>query len=89
MFAMKFHDVIVDLMSMEQRRVLVGMGEDLPVAGKLAPCRFLSLSQNLFGRLPVEANVDLARSLIDPQLSDIDFSCKKTPGARFDAVRPM
>jgi len=87
MSAVKFHDVVVDVMSMEQWRVVVGMGEDLPVAGELPAHRFLSFGEKLSGGLPVKTDVDLASSGIDPQLFDVEFPRKKTRDARFNTVR--
>jgi hypothetical protein len=89
MRAVKFHDVVVDIMSMEQRRVVIGMPKDLPIAGELPAHCFFSLSEKLSGGLPIIADVDLARSLVYPQLFDLEFSRKKPRDALFDTVRAL
>lgn len=89
MCTVKFRDVVVDLMLMEQRRVVVGMREDLPVAGELAAHCFVSLGEKLSGGFAVKADVDLARTLVDAELFDIEFPRKKARDTGFNAARAL
>lgn len=89
MGAMKFRDVIVEMMSMKQARLTARMHRDSPFPVKL-PVHFgRDPLQKFLRRRAIESNVDFARVRVDSQLLYFWVPVENSFDSRTDTGEPV